>query len=216
MGKNCYCLSQKALGTGRWARTVIVCHRRRWEQDGGQGLLLSTTEGVGNRTVDKDSYCLPQKALGTGRWTRTLIVYHRRLWEQDDEQKRFRFAISQLTQLSQLSLVHFISASERERQRQTDRHTDTQTHRQTDRQTETERKLILYYTTIKKLSTSRLFYKSVPDDKHNKTQYVKQYKQLRQTKIHLILIFATHEISKIRQIQILIFRRERERVTKSF
>ena len=28
----------------------------------------------------------------------------------------------------------------------------------------------------KDLSTSRLFYKSVPDDKHSNTQYVKQYK----------------------------------------
>ena len=36
----------------------------------------------------------------------------------------------------------------------------------------------------KRLSTSWLFYKSVPDDKHSNTQYVKQeYKQLLQTKI---------------------------------
>ena len=49
--------------------------------------------------------------------------------------------------------------------------------RQTDRQTETEKqrqredKIILYYTEDKDLSTSRLFYKSDPDDKHSNTQY---------------------------------------------
>ena len=48
--------------------------------------------------------------------------------------------------------------------------------RQTDRQKERENNTLLHKN--KDLSTSRLFYKSVPDDEHSNTQYVKQeYKE---------------------------------------
>ena len=69
--------------------------------------------------------------------------------------------------------------------------------RRRERERERER-ITLYYTKIKRereiedttllqkdkdLSTSRLFYKSVPDVKHSNAQYIKQkYKQLRQIK----------------------------------
>ena len=52
-------------------------------------------------------------------------------------------------------------------------------------ETDKENKNILLHKD-KGLSTSRLFYRSVPDDKRGNTQYVKQeYKYLQQTKVHL-------------------------------
>ena len=51
-------------------------------------------------------------------------------------------------------------------------------------------------------STSRLFYQSVPDDKHSNTQYLKQeYKQLRQTKTHLKNKTNNYCYLKLRNIQ---------------
>ena len=67
--------------------------------------------------------------------------------------------------------------SERERQRQTHRETDRQREGGREgwreREREQKRKNTLLHKD-KDLSTSRLFYKSVPGDKHGNTQYVKQ------------------------------------------
>ena len=59
-----------------------------------------------------------------------------------------------------------LNFQERERERQ--RETETETEREKRR----EKNTLLHKD--KDLSTSRLFYKTVPDDKHSNTQYVKQ------------------------------------------
>ena len=73
---------------------------------------------------------------------------------------------------------------QRQRQRDRDRETETETerHRETerqrqrqrDRETETEREDNTFLQKDTNLSTSRLFYKSVSDDKHSSAQYIKQ------------------------------------------
>ena len=59
---------------------------------------------------------------------------------------------------------------QRQKHKDRDRDKQRQTDRQTDRQTEDDTLLHKY----EDLSTSRLFCKSVPDDKHSNTQYIKQ------------------------------------------
>ena len=59
------------------------------------------------------------------------------------------------------------------RETERDRDRDRERERQRQRETERQRDSTLIHKD-KDLSTSRLFYESVPDDKHSNTQYVKQ------------------------------------------
>ena len=61
----------------------------------------------------------------------------------------------------------------RERERERERETETETETETERQRQRQRENTLLHKD-KDLNTSRLLYKSVPDDKHSNTQYVKQ------------------------------------------
>ena len=82
-------------------------------------------------------------------------------------------------------IIYIQTDSERESERDSDTDRDRQIERQTDRDREAEsgeEKRILYYARIKINARVGLFfyfifyflYRSVPDDKHSNTQYIKQ------------------------------------------